>query len=144
MKRVIYLRTSGHFVGIIRRGTSQQLSQGIASKLHARDLMIQKHSQRNGWVDMSAANTANQEDNKRQSSTDDQWIATAGKDRQNEKERTSVFCKVGQQRNIHFYYKLHNLFIHIPDSSILEGVPDSFNGAAICFRLICDRSFENG
>lgn len=81
-------------MSIVRRRTTQNLSGDISQEAAGSQLRIQKHRHGYGGVYVRTRVATNQKNNKSQSTSDDQRIAVAGKDGQNEKEGAEVLCEV--------------------------------------------------
>lgn len=81
-------------MSIIRRNTTQKLSQDIAKDSAGRQATIHKHGQGNCRIHMAAAKGSDQKDHQCQDSTNDQGITAAGKDSKNKKKGSEVLGEV--------------------------------------------------
>jgi len=81
-------------IRIVRRSATKKLGNDVTKERNCIQLGVEEHGQRHGRVDVAAAVASDEEDDKRQRTTDNQRIATARKDSEDKKERTDVFRKV--------------------------------------------------
>ncbi len=84
-----------HLVCIIRRRTSKKLRYDITRKARCVQVALHQHSQRYCRVHMASTDATDEEHNKRQCTTDDEWVTAAGENRQNEEKCTNVLGQVG-------------------------------------------------
>jgi len=92
----------GHLLmSVVRASTTHELGKDVAEQVNRFQAAVHVHCQRYRRIHVSAANSCDQEDHQCQGSTNDQRIATTGKNGENEKEGSNVLGEVRGEGHLH-------------------------------------------